>query len=84
MIRPTYQLIILPVLLELVGRRKFAARNLQRYLHAAIPDVIVILHATCQRIPGRSIGDAVLKGGRCRFAGYTPRHLGVIAGIDQR
>lgn len=37
------QLIVLPVLAQLVRRWEFAARHLQRYLHAAEPHVVVVL-----------------------------------------
>lgn len=80
------QLIVGPVLLELVSGRKLAAGDLERDFIAAEPDVVVILHAAGQRIPSRAIRDAVLErwsaGGA--LARNTSRHLSVIARIHKR
>lgn len=78
-----YQLIVLPVFLELIGRRELAAGDLQRDLHAAIPHIVKVLHAAGQRIPGGTVCDAILEGRRGRLACHAPGHLGMVAGIDQ-
>lgn len=76
-------MIILPVLFEFVGGRELAAGYLQGDLHAAVPDVVVVLHSPGQGIPGGSVRNAVLEGRGRRLAGHPPGHLGVVPGIDQ-
>lgn len=55
------QLIVLPVLAQLVRRRELAARHLQSHFHAAEPDVVVVLHAASQRIPSGAVRDAIVE-----------------------
>ena len=49
----------LPLSGELRGRRELAAAELQGDLHAAVPDVVVVLHAARQRVPRRSVCRSV-------------------------
>uniref|UniRef100_A0A182WNY3 Uncharacterized protein n=1 Tax=Anopheles minimus TaxID=112268 RepID=A0A182WNY3_9DIPT len=65
-------------------RRKLAAGHLERNLHAAVPDVVEVLHATGQRVPGGTIRDAILERGRCGFARDAARHLTVVIRVRQR
>merc|ERR1719499_45854 len=53
--------IVLPETLELSGRRELAAGKLESDLHAPVPDVVVVLHASCQWIPRCPICCPVLK-----------------------
>lgn len=56
------QLIVIPILAEFMSWRVFAARDFKGHLHASVPDVVVILHSSCQWIPGSTICDAILEG----------------------
>lgn len=78
------QLVILPVLGQLAGRRIFAAGNLQGDFHAAVPDVVEILHSSRQGVPFGPVGDASLETLAVGFARDSSAHLGVIRGVGQR
>ena len=47
--------VVVPELRQLGGRRVLAARQLQGDLHAPVPDVVVVLHASRQRVPRRAV-----------------------------
>lgn len=80
------QLIVAPILFQLVCRWEFAAWNLQRHLIAAEPDIVVVLHSTGEWIPCCSICNAIWER-RCArwvFARDTAWHLGMIISISCR
>ena len=74
--------VVLPELLQLRGRGKLAAAELEGDLHGAVPDVVVVLHAPCQRVPGRPIGRPVLKLRRPHLARVAPKHPAVVEAVD--
>ena len=51
--------VVLPELGQLLVRRELAAGDLERDLHAAVPDVVVVLHAARQRVPRGAVRRAV-------------------------
>ena len=66
--------VVPPELLQLGRRRVLAAAQLQRHLHAAVPDVVVVLHPAGQRVPGGAVGGAVQEGGGAGLAGLAQVH----------
>lgn len=48
---------------EFFSRRKLAAGELEGDLHAAVPDVVVVLHAAGQRVPRGPVSRPVAEGG---------------------
>ena len=51
--------VVLPELGQLGGGWVLAAGQLEGDLLAAVPDVVVVLHAARQRVPGGTVGRAV-------------------------
>ena len=74
--------VVLPELLQFRGRGELAAAELEGDLHGAVPDVVVVLHASCQRVPGRPVGCPVLKLRRPDLARIAPEHPAVVEAVD--
>ena len=73
--------VVLPELLHLTGRGELAAAQLQRDLHAAVPDVVVVLHPPCQRVPGSPVGRSVLEVWSSDLAGLASEHPPVVEAV---
>ena len=74
--------VVLPELRQFSGGGELAAAQLQGDLHAAVPDVVVVLHASCQRIPGCSIGGPILKLGSSDLARLSCEHATMVEAVD--
>ena len=75
------QLVVFPKFRQRVAGRIFAATQLQRQLHHAVPDVVEILHSAGQVVPSGSIGRPVGKIGIARIAGAGVAHLSVVESV---
>lgn len=53
--------IVIPKLGQFCGRGEFATGQLEGDLHASVPDVVIVLHATSQWIPRSSVGCSISK-----------------------
>ncbi len=54
--------VVLPLLAQLVCRRKLLAAQLECDFKAVGSQVVEVLHATGHRVPGGAVGDATLFG----------------------
>ena len=51
--------IVVPKLWQFSAGRELAAGQFQSDFHASVPNVVVILHSTCQGVPSCSIGRSI-------------------------
>merc|ERR1712117_504608 len=66
--------VVLPETLKLGSGREFTAREPKSDLHAAVPDVVVVLHTPCQRIPCSAICRSVFKLRSTHLTGFPCEH----------
>merc|ERR1712117_216281 len=66
--------VVLPEALKLGSGREFTAGELKSDLHAAVPDVVVVLHTPCQRVPRSAICRSVFKLRGTHLAGFPCEH----------